>query len=40
MSWLNVQDTLLNIGVLAFIGWLVWLYVTPARIERETDDES
>ena len=30
-------DTVLNVVVFAYIGLLVWLYVKPARLEK--DDE-
>jgi len=32
MTWANAIDTLLNIGVFAFIGVLIWLYL---RDEKE-----
>lgn len=37
-DWL---DTLLNIEVFAFIGFLAWLYFAPIGVDapKETDDE-
>ena len=44
MAMAHVVDTLLNVTVFAFIGVLVWLYVSEAPIdaepkERGTDGE-
>ncbi|MDX1432267.1 MAG: hypothetical protein R3286_07435 [Gammaproteobacteria bacterium] len=40
MSLENLYDTLLNVVVFAFIGWLIWLYFKPTdgAGEREDDD--
>ena len=35
MTMASVVDTLLNITVFAFIGVLVWLYVSEAPIDTE-----
>ncbi len=35
MSWENLVDTWLNVGVFAFIGVLLWLY-----LKKETQDEN
>ena len=34
----NLIDTLLNLVVFAFIGWLIWLYFKPAAPDTEHDE--
>jgi hypothetical protein len=36
MTWLNLHETLLNILVFAFWGWLIWVWRHPLTpLERE-----
>jgi len=37
MSWDNLVDTMLNLGVFVFIGFLLWLYFKPMSEENEDD---
>ena len=39
MSAANILDTLLNIGVFAFVGVLFWLYQKPVAGEEKKSSE-
>lgn len=36
----NLLDTLLNIGIFAFIGILIWLYFKPVHMDKNDSSDS
>jgi hypothetical protein len=39
MSWENLVDTWLNVGVFAFIGVLLWLYLKKEPTDKTSDSD-